>query len=165
MAKKKPVAVPKPVDPEMQAAQRGKEFYKTVVDSLMSLTPATYPVKFLDERYHHLNGNRETKEGVFVRMLDLHEQDGIRDESRHKGLKANSPAMVLNLALKSACTFNGEPMFDTDNPLHQELLVKESTFTSDIWIEAMYVNGYYTRPETDVAKNSEETTNSDSESD
>lgn len=163
MAKKRAVTPKTPIDQDLVHAQRGKEFYDTVVDALANLKPAVFPVKFTDPRYEHLNGNLETGKGVFVRMMDLHEQDSLRDLAKEKNLKANSPVMVLQLAFKAACIFTGDLMFDKDSQFHQELLVKESGFTTDIWLEAMYVNGYYVRPESDVAKNSDETTNSDLE--
>lgn len=154
MAKKRQT----PEEAEQALTDKGKSLFQFITGRLSKLGPPTWPVEFEEERYKEFNGNRETKEGVFVKLLDIHEQDKFdelaRSEKRH-----NSPACVLEMVCKAACAFDGSLMFDKEVPENIALLVGESEFTRDIFVEAMYLNGYYDRPQKSMAKNSSETTN------
>lgn len=168
-ARKKQVHPEGSPEAEQVEMQKGKALYLGIVQSLAGMGPATYPVEFENERYFHLDHAQlkekdpTTKGGVFVRIMDIHDQDAFSKLVAEQK-KYHHPLCMLHLALKCACAFDGSPLFDMEDPKHKELLVSEADFTRDIFFEAMYCNGYYTRPEKTIAKNSAETPKLASES-
>lgn len=158
MAKKTPKTKE---EEEFEATSRGFDLYQELKRSVIEGGPATYPVEFGNERYRHLDGNKEEKCGVFVKILDIHNQDRLRAIA-DKHQKWRTPESILFLVKNAACAFDGSRMFEDGSVEHETLLVEEADFTDDIFQEAMYVNGYYERAARDTTKNSTGTPNSNS---
>lgn len=148
----------------IEETNRAEALYDRMIDSLNGLRPAVYPVIFENERYKHLNGNEAEKTGQFVQMMDLHQKDEF-SKLAQKFERWTHPQCLLYLVTRAACTYAGTQMFNPENASHLSLLVKESEFTREIFEEAMFVNCYWDRPLSDIAKNSQGTPKPASESD
>ena len=136
--------------------QSQKDLYGSLVQSLLDLPPC-YPVIFTSLRHKHLNGDVAKKQGIFVRLFDVHELDQIEAENKANDTNYESPAIIVKMAAMSACSFDGTRIFDPTDRKHLELLTAEGKMTEAIWYRCMYANGFYERVVTQIAKNSDPT--------
>lgn len=151
------------IEVEREEAAQGKSLYQNIISSLSDLRAATKPVLFESEDLQHLNGDPEKKTGIFVRRMDIYEQDNL---IKIKGARPtfHVPELIIHVALISAVAFDGTRMFDENNQEHMGLLVGVPDFANEIFWEAMFACGLYARTGKDIAKNSAETPRPSSDS-
>lgn len=141
---------------------------KAVVDVLEYLKTGISvadPVSFDSEycpEYAHLTGDTEVGSGTFVRNMSFQDRMAhhklIYADGRKKPEYNHLPALLW-LVTKSACNFQGDLLFDHDNPEVLELLVGQGFFLEQLFYAAMTKNGYMTKPVKDLVKNSDTTEN------
>lgn len=155
------------VEAQIADLEKGKAMFQTIVQALSAAGPAVAPVVFDSDRYSHLSADpKRDQNGVYVRLLDIHEQDYFSNFVQTIGEKRyHNPLVMLEMVYLAACAFDGSKLFDKEDPKVVELLVAESDFTRDIFFEAMYLNGYYEDSSKALPKNSNGTLNGASESD